>query len=426
MGMTVAEELFTRKNTEAQPVKAGDFVDARIDGVMISHRHLVKIDQHVKKSGKLGGLPRIWDLDKVYTVSDHFQPASTADYAWYDKAQRLLAKKMNLKHFYDAEAGICHQMMCDYGHVRPGELIIGTDSHTVLYGALNAGGTGMGEADTSYALVFGELWFQVPPTVKITLRGSLPSYPVARDVILYLAGRYGDDFAQYKAIEYTGEAAQALSVDGRMCLADYAVEVGGKFGFFSCDQKTVDYVASKTSLPYEPIEADADAGYEREFEADVSQIGFQVAKPHRFQNVGPVSEAAGTRIDQAVIGACSNGRFEDIEMAARMLKGSKVSPDVRFIISPGSWTVYRQCLDAGLIPTLLDGGAQFIQPGCSICQGLQGYLTDGDVCITAATRNYEGRLGSTKAEVYLGGPATVAAAAIAGRIVDPREVLNDL
>jgi len=357
MGMTVAEKLFTRKNTEGRPVKTGDFVYAKIDGVMISHRNLVKIDQHVQKSGKLDGLPRIWDRDKVFTFSDHFQPASTADYSWYDKAQRILAKRMNLKHFYDAEAGICHQMMCDHGHVRPGELIIGTDSHTVLYGALNAGSTGVGEADTSYALVFGELWFQVPPTVKVTLRGELPNYRVAKEVILYLAGRHGDDFAQYKAIEYAGEAAQALSIDGRMFLADHVVEVGGKFGFFSCDQKTVDYVASNTSLPYEPIEADADAEYEREIEVDVGQVGFQVAKPHRFQNVGPVSEAAGTKIDQAVIGACSNGRFEDIEMAALMLKGNKVSPDVRFIIPPGSWAVYRQVHDAGLIPTLLDGGA---------------------------------------------------------------------
>jgi 3-isopropylmalate/(R)-2-methylmalate dehydratase large subunit len=426
MGMTVAEKLFTRKNTQEQPVKAGEFVDARIDGVMVSHRNLVKMDQHVKKSGKLGGLPRIWDLEKVYAMSDHFQPAPNADFAGWDKAQRLLAKRLNLKYFYDCEPGICHQMMCDYGHVRPGELIIGTDSHTVLYGALNAGGTGMGEADTSYALVFGELWFQVPPSIKVTLNGKVPNYPMAKDVILFLAGRYGDDFAQYKAIEYTGEAAQALSVDGRMCLADHVVEVGGKFGFFSCDQKTVNYVESKTSLPYEPIEADANAEYEREITVDVGQVGFQVAKPHRFRNVGPVSDAAGTKIDQAVIGACSNGRFEDIEVAARMLKGNKVSPDVRFIISPGSWTVYRQCLDAGLIPTLLDGGALFIQPGCSICQGLTGYLTDGDVCITAATRNYEGRLGSTKSEVYLSGPATVAAAAIAGRIVDSREVLSDL
>ncbi len=424
--MTVAEKLFTKKNVQGRPVRAGDFVDAEIDGIMTNRAGLPGIDRHVRDSGVLPGLPRVWNRERVYVMSDHFQPPPNVAVAESNKIQRVLVKRLNLKHFYDTEPGICHQMMCDYGHVRPGELIIGTDSHAVLYGALNAGGTGMGEADTAYALVFGELWFQVPPSIKITLNGKVPNYPVAKDVILYLAGQYGDDFAQYKAIEYTGQAAQELSIDGRMCLADHAVEVGGKFGFFQCDQKTVDYVKSKTSLPYEPIEADSDARYEREIAVDVGEIGFQVAKPHRFGNVAPVADARGTRIDQAVIGACSNGRFEDIEVAARMLKGRKVSSDVRFIISPGSWTVYRQVLDAGLIPILLDGGALFIEPGCSLCQGLQGYLADDEVCITAITRNYEGRLGSPKAEVYLGGPATVAAAAIAGQIVDPREVLNDL
>jgi 3-isopropylmalate/(R)-2-methylmalate dehydratase large subunit len=229
--MTVVEKLFSRKNVQGGPVKAGDFVDARIDGIMVNLGGLGKMDQHVKRSGALDGLPRVWNFEKVYAMSDHFQPPPNLLVADRNKTQRILAKRLNLKYFYDTEPGICHQMMCDYGHVRPGELIIGTDSHAVLYGALNAGGTGMGEAESAYAMVFGELWFQVPPTIKITLNGKAPNYPVAKDVILYLAGQYGDDFAQYKAIEYTGRAAQELSIDGRMCLADHVVEVGGKFGF---------------------------------------------------------------------------------------------------------------------------------------------------------------------------------------------------
>ena len=217
-----------------------------------------------------------------------------------------------------------------------------------------------------------------------------------------------------------------MFLSDRMCLADHAVELGGKFGFFRADEKVIEYVESRTDRPFEKLDADADAEYERVIEVDVDGLDFYVAKPHGFGEAVPVREASGIKIDQAVIGSCANGRFEDIAVAARILENKKVPPHVRFLIQPASWQVYRECLDAGLIPVILDAGAQLLEPGCGVCQPVKGYLTAGEVCITSTTRNFKGRLGSTKAFVYLAGPATVAASALAGQIVSPQEVLNEL
>lgn len=424
MGMTMAEQLFSRNNKTGNAVYAGDIIDAKIDGVMVCLA-LDEIEKHMYNTGMPEGLPRVWDRDKVYYIMDHFQPAPNVEVAERNRIGREMARRLEFKHFFDSHPAVGHQVMCDKGFVRPGELIIGNDSHSTIYGALNAGGTGLGEADIAYAMTFGELWFQVPETIKIELKGRARPYPFGKDIILYLAGKYGDDFAQYRSLEFTGSAADGMAISDRMCMADHGVEVGAKFGFFRADDKVMEYVSARTKQAFKPLEADSDAKYEKIIEVDVDNLDFVVAKPHNFDKVVPVKETAGVKIDQAVIGSCANGRYEDILAAAKILKGKKLPSHVRFLIQPASWDVYRQCLNSGIIPDLLDAGAQVLNPGCGVCQPVLGVLSKGEVCITSATRNYKGRLGSTDAFVYLAGPATVAASALAGEIVDPKEVLHE-
>ena len=392
MGQTIAEKILSKNNMAGTPAKAGDIVDARIDGIMI----------------------------------EHFQPPGDALHAEENKRTRDGAHRLGAKYFHEACPGLHHQLMVDNGYARPGELILGNDSHTVLYGAINAASTGIGEADLAYATVFGELWFRVPTTVKVVLKGKLPKFPLAKDIAMYLAATFGDDFAQYRAIEFTGPVADEMSLDGRMCLSAQSVEMGAKFGLFNADKKTLDYVKARTDRAFQPVAPDPDAEYERTIEVDVNSIPIMVSKPHRFKNGVPVKEVAGTRLDQACIGSCANGRFEDIAIASRILKGKKVHPRVRFLVAPGSYQVMLQCLEAGVLDDLVRAGAQVLQPGCGICLSHSGYLLGGEVGITTATRNHKGRMGSTDAFVYLGGPATVAASAITGEITDPTEVLREI
>lgn len=426
MRQTMVEKLFSRKNVAGTPVKAGDVVTARIDGAMCHYHASEPMHELAVKMGFKQGLPRVWDPEKVYVLIEHYQPAFSQKVANDNAILRKEVKRLGIKCFHDAEPGICHQMMLDYGLMRPGELVVCHDSHTVSYGAVNAAGTGIPRVDMFYVLLFGELWFQVPQSIQIVLEGRQPNYPIAKDIMLYLAGKYGDDFASNKAIEYSGPLVSALSIDSRMCLAAHGVEVGCEFALFPFDERTREFLNTRTDKPYEPLAADSDADYEKEIRLNVDELPFVVAKPHQFGNVCPVDEVAGVRIDQAQIGSCANGRFEDIEVAARVVRGHKVANGVRFIVSPASQAVYLQCLKAGLIEQLIEAGAQVIAPGCGICQPKIGFLSDGEVCITATTRNYKGRKGSLNADIYLGGPATVAAAALAGEIVNPREVLRGL
>ncbi|OGA49243.1 MAG: hypothetical protein A3G24_14390 [Betaproteobacteria bacterium RIFCSPLOWO2_12_FULL_62_13] len=426
MGQTMAEKLLSRHNLANAPAKAGDVVEARIDGAMCHYHASEPMHQLAVQMGFKDGLPRVWDPDRIFVLVDHHQPALSQALADENAVIRKAVARLGIKCFHDAEPGIAHQMMLDYGLVRPGELVVGNDSHTIGYGALNAGSTGITRADMFYVLLFGELWFQVPKSIKVILSGRQPDYPIAKDIILYLAGQYGDDFAQNMSIEYSGSLVPQLGIDSRMCLSTHGVEVGAKFAMFPGDEKTRAFLERCSEKPYEPLIPDPDAEYEKEIALNVDDMPFVVAKPHQFGNVAPVDEVAGTRINQAQIGSCANGRFEDIEIAARMLRGRKVAKGVRFIISPASQQVYLQCLKAGLIETLIEAGAQVVTPGCGVCQPRVGFLSDGEVCITATTRNFKGRKGSLNAEIYLGGPLTVAAAAVAGAIVNPREVFHEL
>ena len=425
MGQTIAEKILSRHNLEGTPVKAGDFIGARVDGAMC-HYQFMDIHRLAVEVGFKEGFPRIWDTERFYLLVDHHQPALAQSYADENVLIRKEAARLGVKYFHDAEPGIAHQMMPDYGYVRPGELVVGNDSHTIAYGALNAGSTGMTRADMLHVLLFGEVWFQVPPTIRITLKGRQPSYPIAKDIMLQLAGLYGDDFAQERALEFAGPLIPDLSIDSRMCLATHGVEVAAKFAIFPFDGKTKEYLRTRTDKPYEPVAADDDAKYASEIVLDVDEMSFPVAKPHNFGNVSPVDEVSGIKIDQALIGSCSNGRFEDIEIAARMMKGRKVAKGVRFVISPASQHVYLECMKAGLIQQLIESGAQVVTPGCGICQPKVGYVSAGEVCITATTRNFKGRKGSLDAQLYLGGPLTVTAAAVAGKIVNPKEVFGEI
>lgn len=425
MKQTMVEKMFSLKNTCGTEVKAGDLVTARLDGAVLL-LPADSVDEHLKDAGISCGLPWVWDKEKVYYVMDHFQPAVNSHIANRNKAGREMARRLGLKYFYDSMPAVGHQVVCEKGYVKPGELVIGIDSHATMYGALNCFGTGIGEADMAYALMFGELWFQVPQTIKIVLEGSRRKYPFSKDILLYLAGKYGDDFAQYKALEFSGEYSEKISIDERLCLSCQSVDIGAKFGLFEFDDKTRAFYNKRNITRFDTISADDNAVYEQVISVNVDDIPFTVAKPHRLCNSVDVNEVSGTRIDQAVIGSCANGRYEDIEIAARIIKGKHINPDVRFLIQPASWDIYRRCMEEGLVSTILDAGAFFLEPGCGSCQPLKGCLADGEVCITSTTRNYKGRMGSADASIYLGDPATVAASALAGEITDPTEVLDEI
>lgn len=426
MKSTMAEKLFSRNNLAGREVRAGDIVTARIDGAMCHYHAAEPMIEAAEQAGFKEGLPRVWDPDKVFVLLDHHQPALSQKLADDNAMVRREVERLGIRTFHDAEPGIAHQMMADYGLMRPGELVVGNDSHTISYGAINCGGLGITRADMFYSLLFGELWFQVPQSIKVTLNGRQPNYPIAKDIVLYLAGKHGDDLAGNLSMEYGGSLAPQLSIDSRMCLAAHGVELGAKLALFPFDAKTKAFVESRTDKPFQPLVADAGAHYEKEYVVDVDQMPFMVAKPHQFGNVAPLSESAGVRINQAQIGSCANGRYEDIEIAARLLEGRKVAKGVRFLISPASQQVYLQCLKDGLVEKLVAAGAHVITPGCGICQPKVGFLSDKEVCITATTRNFKGRKGSMFADIYLGGPLTVAAAAVAGEIADPREVFSGL
>lgn len=426
MPQTIAEKLLSQHNLAGSEVRAGDFLEARIDGAMCHYHAAEPMHDLALEAGFKDGLPRVWDPERVYVLLDHHQPTLSQKLADENALVRREVERLGIRCFHDSEPGIAHQMMLDYGLVRPGELVVGNDSHTLGYGAVNAGATGITRADMLYVLLFGELWFQVPHSVRVTLDGRQPDYPIAKDIVLHLAGEHGEDFAQNMSIEYAGTLVPQLSIDSRMCLSTHGVELGAKFAMFDADQKTHDFVKARSTVPYAPLQADPGASYAREIRVDVDRMPFMVAKPHQFGNVAPVDDVRGVRINQAQIGSCANGRFEDIEIAARVLKGNKVAKGVRFLISPASQQVYLQCLKAGLVETLIEAGAQVITPGCGICQPRVGFLSDGEVCITSTTRNFRGRKGSNKADIYLGGPLTVAVAALTGEIANPREVISGL
>jgi len=421
MSMTIIEKILARASGKGQ-VRPDEYVTAKIDMAMMpeAFRLLCTI---LTKAGLLDGNYRIWDPEKFVVIIDHRVPAASIVAAENQKISREFARKLKVKHFYDVFPGVCHQVMVEKGHVLPGALILGADSHTTTYGALNAAATGIGASEMAYVVHTGELWFRVPETIKFEISGHLPEGVSSKDIILYIAGKYGTEVAQYKAIEWSGSAVDDLSIDARLTMSNMSVELGAKFGLFKADQKTIDYVKSRTQKPFEPVESDPDASYAETYLIDGAALVPQVALPHKVGNVRKASEIQGIKIDQAVIASCCHGRVEDLATAARMLKGKKVHPGVRFFAAPASWDVYKAALEKGIILALIEAGVMIGNPSCGFCTGFQGVLAKGEKCIAAAPRNFKGRMGSPEAEIYLATPETVTASAIKGEIVDPREVI---
>ncbi len=423
MGMTMAEKILAAHSGRRE-VKAGEYVTAKVDQVCI-YDSFIEIEHGMLEAGIAEGLKRVWDKSRVVILIDHGAPAMDKNVKMAQKHVNIrnLVKKLDLPLFYDVKAGICHQVMVDKGFILPGSFVVVPDSHTTIYGAMNCGGTGIGETEMAWVLHFGELWFQVPQTIKVAVGGRLKKGVTAKDIFLHISGTYGTEVGQYKSMEWTGSAIDQLSLDGRLCIANQSVELGAKFSLFKADKKTLDFVKDRAVRAYEPVEPDPDAHYETVYEVNASKLEPLVAQPHSMEVVNPATHYSDVKINQANIGGCANGRLEDIAWAAKVLKGRKVHKDVRCIVGPASWVVYKEAMKKGYLETLIDAGVIVCHPHCGPCTGMMGALAPGEVCITATSRNFKGRMGSPEASIYLASPATVAASAVAGHILDPREVL---
>lgn len=416
MGQTIAEKIFSAKM--GRHVTAGEYVTAPVDRAMLHEAFALSWAQ-LNGAGKR----KVWDRERVVVILDHYVPASTERAATIHALIRAAVKSLDLPYYYGESAGVGHQVMMEKGHVRPGDLIVGADSHTCTYGALGAAGTGIGTTEMAYVLATGRLWFLVPPTIAFVLKGRLPRHVSSKDVILSIAGKYGTEVGQYKAIEFIGDGAEHLSVESRMAVSNMAVEIGAKFGFFNADEKTCAYLARRCAAPAEFVKADPDAQYEAVYEIDLAAVEPQVACPHSVGNVKAVGDVAGTPIHQALLGSCTNGRYEDLKSAAAVLKGKRVHPATRLLVYPASREVLLQAMADGVLASLIEAGAMLCTPSCGPCfGGHAGLLAAGETCIASTNRNFKGRMGSAEAAVYLASPATVAASALKGVIADPRAV----
>jgi 3-isopropylmalate/(R)-2-methylmalate dehydratase large subunit len=415
MGQTMAEKVFARKT--GRNVRPAEYISADPDKLMCHEAFSAVASKLIDSK-----ISKLWDPDRVVIIFDHYVPSSSQRMAAAQSKIRTLVEQFGISNFYGEREGICHQVMIETGHVRPGDLILGADSHTCTYGALGAAACGIGTSEMAYVLATGELWFQVPYSIRIRLVGKLPFMVSAKDVSLELSGRFGTEFAQYRSIEFVGEVAEQFSIASRLVLSNMASEFGAKFGLFPADEKTVAYLQSLGMQDVMAFGPDEDATYESDYEVDVSSLDPLVAMPHQVGNVRPVKEVAGELIHQALLGSCTNGRLEDLRVAAAILKGKQVAPSVRLLIYPSSRRVFRQAMDEGLIQTLSDAGGIICPPSCGPCFGDHGgVLAPGESCISSTNRNFRGRMGSSEAKVYLASPATVAASAWKGAICDPRE-----
>ncbi|HOE16118.1 MAG TPA: 3-isopropylmalate dehydratase large subunit [Syntrophorhabdaceae bacterium] len=418
--MTLAEKILSA-HAGRESVKVGEFVNVKVDMVMASDLTAhIAADQFERMGAK-----RPFDPKKVVFVMDHFFPNKDVAAAEQIKRLREFSKKHGLLFVEAVDGGIEHVYLPEKGLVLPGDVVVGADSHTCTYGALGAFATGMGSTDIAVAMVTGEIWMKVPPTIKFNYRGKLPPWVTGKDLILYTIGRITVDGALYAAMEFTGEAIEELSMDGRFTMANMAVEAGAKTGIVAADDKTKAYVAGRSTKPYRVYTTDSESDYASIVDYDVSKLEPQVAVPHSPDNVRSISEVSDVQVDQVVIGSCTNGRMEDFEHAARVLSGKRVHPDIRCIVIPGSQEVYLAALQAGLLEVFARAGAIVGPPTCGPCVGgHMGILAAGERCASTTNRNFIGRMGSPRSEIYLVNPAVAAASAITGRLTDPREVVD--
>lgn len=414
MGKTFSEKVFSAK--AGREVRAGTIVTLEPDFIL-SHDNSAAI---LKKLPSIG-VTKLKYPDRAVIVLDHVTPAADSNHAANHKAIREFVAAQGIRHFYDVGRGVCHQIMVEEGFAYPGRLILGSDSHTTTAGAVGAFAAGIGRTETAGVWVTGGLWLRCPETMRLELGGRLQPHVSAKDLALAIIGRIGADGALYLAVEFAGEAADALNISDRMVLCNLAAEMGAKNGYFPPDAVTAAFLGEPDGK-HAHLHSDADATFVQKLSFDLSSLDAMVAAPHTVDNVKPIGELAGKRIDQALIGTCTNGRIEDIRLAARVLTGKRVAPSVRLLIFPASMRVYRQALEEGLVAPLVDARAVWMNPGCGPCLGAhEGALAPGEVCLSTANRNFRGRMGDPNSEIYLASPATVAASAIAGEIASPKE-----
>ncbi|MBL7126374.1 MAG: 3-isopropylmalate dehydratase large subunit [Dehalococcoidales bacterium] len=418
--MNLAEKIMAA-HTDRKEVSPGEFVNAKVDVIMAND---ITAPITIREFQKIG-VSRVSDPKKVVMVLDHFMPNRDIASAEMAKIVREFCAEQKAVFFEVGRAGIEHVLLPEQGIALPGQVIIGGDSHTCTYGAVGAFATGVGSTDLAAAMATGDLWMKVPPTIKFVYHGNLGKWVGGKDLILYTIGEIGVDGARYSAMEFTGEAIDALPMDGRFTMANMTIEAGGKVGLFRVDNKTQLYIKSRAQHPYNVYEPDPDAEYARVIEYDVTGLEPQVAFPHSPANARPVSQAGNIKIDQAIIGSCTNGRIDDLKVAAQIFKGKKVHPSARCIVIPGSQQVYAEALNEGLIATFIEAGAAVSTPTCGPCfGGHMGVLAEGERCISTTNRNFVGRMGHTKSEVYLANPAVAAASAVAGKITHPDKVMK--
>ncbi len=417
MGKTFSEKILGLK--AQKEVQAGEVVTVSPDYIL-SHDNSAAI---IKEFRKLG-IKDVMSPQKLVIILDHVVPAASEKYALNHKIIREFVSGQKIQNFFDISNGICHQVFSENGFALPGKLILGADSHTTSYGAFGAFAAGIGRSEVATLWATDEIWLRVPETIKIEIEGELPYGVYAKDVILKIIGDEGADRANYKAVEFTGELVRELSLASRLVLANMAAEMGAKNGYFEPDEETLRWLKERAKDKFKVISSDPDARYEAVLNYNISSLEPQVACPHTVDNVRPISEAEGKEFHQAVIGTCTNGRFEDLETAARILKGKKVHPNVRVLIIPASRQEYLHALKKGILEILAEAGCVILNPGCGPCLGAhQGVLAPGEVALSTANRNFRGRMGSREAQIYLASPATVAASSIEGKITDPRKFL---
>lgn len=418
MGKTISEKIIGNK--AGVTVEAGQIVEANVDYVMVNDVTGLPAFEQFEKLPK--GTKPI--KEKIVLIPDHYVPNKDVASAEQAKRMREFAKKYEIKNYFEVgRGGVCHQLMIEKGFVAPGRLIVGADSHTCSYGALGAFSTGIGSTEAAAVMAIGKLWLKVPDSIKITVNGKLDNYVYGKDIILHVIGDIGVEGALYKAMEYYGNTIENLSLSDRISISNMAIEAGGKAGIIPPDDKVFEYLQERVKGNYNPVYSDKDAYYIEDLKYDAADIPPTVSKPFLPSNTAPASEV-DVKIDQAYLGSCTNGRIEDLRIAAEILKGRKINPEVRMLVVPASKEVFNQALKEGLIEIFEKADCFVCGPTCGACLGgYMGILADGEKCVATTNRNFIGRMGHKNSEVYLANPAVVAASALEGRIVDPREVL---
>lgn len=410
-----AESAVTDPSKETPPVKAGDIVTVNVDRVMI---HDIFIPFVADKFEEMG-FSKLWDSDKVVLIYDHLVPASQQDDVRHFKIGDAFTEKYGMKNVHRSD-GICHQLMTEAGYVKPGNIVFGTDSHTTTYGCVGAFSSGIGYTEMASILGTGTMWIKVPETIKVNIEGKLPKNVTSKDIILTLIGDLGADGATYRALEFTGNTVENMSVASRMTIANMAIEAGAKCGLFTPDEKTSEYCQIELTENETSLYGDSDASYYRTINYKAEDFVPVMACPSQVDNIKPIAELAGTKIDQVFIGSCTNGRYEDLEAAAKILKGKKISPFVKLIVTPASRKIFIEATRSGIIKTLTAAGAVVTHPGCGLCCGRAGgILSDGEKVVATNNRNFLGRMGTSKVEIYLASPVSAALAALHGEITLP-------